>query len=104
MDVPLIEQVKIQARILIPLIKALRAELGQERADAVVRKTLGNYYRKAGEGGRRRQHEPDLGQRLATMFDWFASGDALDYDVMKQTASGFDVNVTACRYAEFFHE
>ena len=104
MDVPLIEQVKIQARILIPLIKALRSELGQERADAVVRKALGDYYRKAGERWWRRQHEPDLGQRLATMFDWFASGDALDYDVMKQTASGFDVNVTACRYAEFFHE
>ena len=102
MDVPLIEQVKIQARILIPLIKTLRSELGQERADAVVRKALGEFYRKAGERWWRRQHGSDLGDKLAAMFDWFAGGDALDYDVLKQNASGFDANVTGCRYAEFF--
>ena len=32
MDIPLIEQVKIQARVLVPLVKALQAELGEERA------------------------------------------------------------------------
>ena len=28
MDIPLIEQVKIQAQVLVPLVKALQAELG----------------------------------------------------------------------------
>ena len=50
MDIPLIEQAKIQAQVLVPLVKALQAELGQERADA------------------------------------------------------FDLNVTGCRYAEFYNE
>jgi hypothetical protein len=104
MDVPLIEQVKIQARILIPLIKTLRSELGQERADAIVRKALGDFYREAGERWWRRQHGLVVGEKLAAMFAWFAGGDALDYDVVEQTASGFDANVTRCRYAEFFHE
>ena len=49
MDVPLIEQVKIQARILVPLVKALQAELGEERANEIVRKALGSLYRKYGE-------------------------------------------------------
>lgn len=49
MDIPLIEQVKIQARVLLPLIKTLRAELGEERADTIARKALGAFYRKAGE-------------------------------------------------------
>jgi hypothetical protein len=40
MDVPLIEQVKIQAQILVPLVKALRAELGEERANNLVRRML----------------------------------------------------------------
>jgi hypothetical protein len=41
MDIPLIEQIKIQAQVLVPLVKALQAELGEERANALVRKALG---------------------------------------------------------------
>ena len=42
MDIPLIEQAKIQAQVLVPLVKALQAELGEERANALVRKALGD--------------------------------------------------------------
>jgi hypothetical protein len=34
MDIPLIEQVKIQAQVLVPLVKALQAELDEERRRA----------------------------------------------------------------------
>jgi hypothetical protein len=47
MDIPLIEQVKIQAQVLVPLVKALQAELGEEPANAIVRKALGDLYRKS---------------------------------------------------------
>ena len=33
-----------------------------------------------------------------------AAGDALDYEVLAKTADAFDVNVTGCRYAEFYRE
>jgi hypothetical protein len=104
MDIPLIEQVKIQARVLIPLIKAMRSELGEERANAIVRKALGAFYRTAGGQWWRRQQGLDLGAKMAATFDWFASGDALDYEMVEQTKETFDVNVTGCRYARFFHE
>jgi hypothetical protein len=48
MDVPLIEQIKIQAQVLVPLVRALRAELGEERANSIVRKALSEVYRKFG--------------------------------------------------------
>ena len=64
MDIPLIEQVKIQAQVLVPLVKALQAELGEERANAIVRKALGELYRKYGEKWWRTQGGPGLGQRL----------------------------------------
>jgi hypothetical protein len=41
MNVPVIERVKIQAQVLVPLVKALQAELGEERANANVRRALG---------------------------------------------------------------
>lgn len=104
MDIPLIEQVKIQARVLVPLIKTLRSELGEERAYAIVRKALGDVYRKAGEAWWQRQQGPDPGDKLAAAFERFAKGDALDYNVRKQTADRFEADVTGCRYARFFHE
>lgn len=102
MDIPLIEQVKIQAQVLVPLVKALQAELGEERANAIVRKALGDWYRKAGEKWWRRQQASIFGDKMACAFDEFAAGDALDYDVIRQAPDAFDVNVTGCRCAEFY--
>jgi hypothetical protein len=63
MDIPLIEQVKIQAQVLVPLVRVLQAELGEERANAIVRKALGDLYRKYGEKWWRKQGARDLGER-----------------------------------------
>ena len=103
MDIPLIEQVKIQAQVLVPLVKALQAELGEERANAIVRKALRELYRKYGEGWRT-QGARNLGEKVASAFEMFAAGDALEYEVVKKTPQAFDVNVTECRYAEFYNK
>jgi hypothetical protein len=102
MDIPLIEQVKIQAQVLVPLVKALQAELGEERANAIVRKALGDLYRKYGEKWWRTQGARNLGEKIASAFEMFAAGDALEYEVVKKTPDAFEVNVAECRYAEFY--
>ena len=104
MDIPIIEQVKIQARALVPLIKALQVELGEERANAIVRNALGELYRSYGERWWRARGSQDLGKSMASAFDGFAAGDAVDYEVLKQTPDAFEVNVTGCRYADFYKE
>src|SRR5471030_1999596 len=104
MGVSLIELVKIQAQVLVTLVKALQAELGEERANAIVRKTLGDMYRKFGEEWWRKQGARNLGEKMASAFDTFAAGDALDYEVVKQAPDAFEVNVTGCRYAKFYNE
>lgn len=103
MDIPLIEQVKVQAQILVPLVKTLQSELGEERANAIVRNALGDLYRSYGEKWWRSQGEGDLGEKMASAFEMFAGGDALDYKVVKRTPEAFEVNVTGCRYAEFYN-
>ena len=104
MDIPLIEQVKIQAQVLVPLVKNLQAELGEEQANAIVRRALGNLYRKYGEKWWRTQGARSLGEKMASAFDMFAAGDALNYEVVKQSPDAFEVNVTECRYAKFYKE
>jgi hypothetical protein len=104
MDIPLIEQVKIQAQVLVPLVKTLQAELGEERANAIVRKALADQYRKYGEKWWRTQGARNLGEKMASAFEMFAAGDALDYEVVKQAPDAYEVNVTGCRYAKFYKE
>jgi hypothetical protein len=104
MDIPLIDQVKIQAQVLVPLVKALQAELGEERANAIVRKALGDLYRKYGEKWWRTQGARTPGEKLASAFEMFAAGEALEYEVVKKAPDAFEVNVTECRYAKFYNE
>jgi len=104
MKLPLIEQIKIQARVLVPLVKALQAELGEDRANALVRQALGAQYREVGERWWCAQGAHDLGNKLAAIFERFAAGDALDYEVVQQGPDAFDVNVTGCRYARLYQE
>jgi hypothetical protein len=42
--------------------------------------------------------------QLASAFATFAGGDALDYRVREQSHDAFDIDVTGCRYAQFYKE
>ena len=104
MGVPVIQQAKIQAQVLIPLIKTLQTELGVERANALVRKALGDTYRCYGEEFWRRKNEKNLGKTMASAFDTYAAENALDYTVIEQSQDAFAIDVTGCRYADFYRE
>jgi hypothetical protein len=103
-SIPVIQQAKIQAQVLVPLVKALQAELGEERANALVRRTLGDVYRRYGEEFWRTKNEKNLGKIMASAFKTYAREDALDYEVIGQSQDAFAVDVTGCRYAEFYKE
>ncbi len=104
MSIPVIQQAKIQAQVLVPLIKALQTELGKERANALVRKALGDVYRRHGEEFWRAKNEKNLGNVMTSAFTTFARDDALDYHVVEQSEDAFAIDVTRCRYAEFYKE
>jgi hypothetical protein len=89
MGIPLIERVKIQAQVLIPIVKTLHAELGQERANAIVHKALAELYREFGEEWWRSRESHSLGDNMATAFGTFAAGHALDYEVVKKADGMF---------------
>jgi hypothetical protein len=102
-SVSVIQQAKIQAQVLVPLVKALQAELGEARANALVRKALGGVYRRYGEEFWRAK-EGNLGKAMASAFATYARDDALDYQVIEQSQDAFAINVAECRYAEFYQE
>jgi len=99
-----IQQTKIQAQVLVPLVKALRAELGDARANDLVRRALGDLYRGYGDEFRRTRDETSLGKTMTSAWASYAREGALDYDVIEQSQDSFEMNVTGCRYAEFYKE
>jgi hypothetical protein len=103
-SIPVIQQAKIQAQVLIPLVKALQAELGEERANDLVRSALGDLYRRYGEEFWRSRNEQNLGKAVASAFATYARDDALDYSVIEQSQDAYAFDVTGCRYAEFYKE
>ncbi len=104
MSVSVIEQAKIQAEVLVPLVKALQAELGVSRANALVRRTLGPLYRRYGEQFWRSKADKNLGSAMASAFATYARDGALDYHVVEQSDETYAINVTRCKYAEFYRE
>ena len=102
MAVSVIEQAKIQAQVLVPLVKALQVDLGEEKANRIVRKALGDLYRGFGEEFWRSKNEPNLGKSVASAFKTYAQDGALDYRVSEQSQDAFALDVTRCRYAEFY--
>jgi hypothetical protein len=103
-DVSVIQQAKIQAEVLVPLVKAMQAELGEARANALVRKALGDTYRRYGEAFWRAKNEKNVGTAVASAFATYARDDALDYTIIEQSKDAFVFDVTRCRYAEFYRE
>ena len=102
MSVSVLQQAKIQAQVLVPLVKAMQVELGKARANAIVRKALRDLYRRYGEDFWRAKNEENVGQAMTSSFATFARDDALDFEVKQQSHDAFDIDVRRCRYAEFY--
>ena len=100
---PLLEQRKIEAKVLAPIIRAFEAEFGREKTHALVGKTIEALARRDGENIAEELEGTPL-EKVAALLPRFNEGDALELDVLEQDASCYEFNVTRCRFAEFYKE
>ena len=75
MGISVMERAKAQAQVLVPLVKALQVELGEERANAIVRKTLGSVFRRLGEQWWQSKQSTHLGENMESALASWASLD-----------------------------
>ena len=101
-ELPLLDRVKIQAEVLVPLFHACERELGAERARAVFGDALREHFQaQVREQWDAKGHDLDSFLR-----DWSRSSNAsgaLTVDFQRLDETHIDFNVTACKYAEFWH-
>jgi L-2-amino-thiazoline-4-carboxylic acid hydrolase len=101
--ISMLDKTRIQAQVLVPVMRALRTELGKEKADAIVRSALRDWSKQLFaavgngiEGSPRRKWVAmqgaynDVTQREVT------------FDILRKDEEALHIDVTSCRFAEFF--
>jgi len=99
----LLDKTRIQAQVLLPVLRALRAELGKERADAIVKQALHDSSKElfAAIG---RDIEGSPRRKWAAMHSALAAVTEreLDVEMRRHDDEALEFDVTRCRFAEFF--
>ena len=99
----LLDKTRIQAQVLVPMLRALRTELGPEKADAIARQALRDWSQQlfAGIGasveGSPRRKWAAMHTALADVTEQEVTVEMLRHDV-----EALEFDVTHCRFAAFF--
>jgi hypothetical protein len=103
--IPLFDEIKIQTKVILTILNALRAELGKEKADALIgnalRSHVRNVYHQIGE---RKSGNPY--ERWEKVWDELRPriGENVEREFIKNDSNAREYNVKRCRFAEYFKE
>jgi hypothetical protein len=101
--VSLLDKTRMQAQVLVPVLRALRTELGKDKADAIVKQALRDWSKQLfaaiGDG-----IEGNPRRKWATVQNVWGevSGREVEVEILRHDKEALDIDVTRCRFAEFF--
>ena len=99
----LLDKTRIQAQVLLPLLRSLRAELGHEMADAIARQALRGWSQQLfAEVGQSVEGSPQ--RKWAAMYTALADFTLQDVTVemIRRDETALEFDITQCRFAAFF--
>ncbi len=95
---PVLEATKIQARAVIPIVKALEAELGKERAHAIVGRAIAdNYVAWRDKRGFEKDSHPRTEADGGPDFP-------VEHQVVEDTDDSYGHNIVGCAFADYFRQ
>jgi predicted ArsR family transcriptional regulator len=100
---PLLDKTRIQAQVLVPVLQALRSELGKAKADAIVKHALREWSKQLfaaiGDG-----IDGSPRRKWAAMHTALAGSTEQDVTVemLRHDKEALEFDITHCRFAEFF--
>lgn len=99
-DLTLLERRRIEAGVLVPVIRAMQAEFGEERVNKAVGETIRQIARAQGEQSRLK----DIPQLADRFVNGILKEGSLIVDVVDQGEESFAFNVTRCKFVEMYEE
>src|SRR5437773_10123749 len=98
--ISLLDKTRMQAQVLLPVLRALRTELGKDKADAIVKQALRDWSKRLfaaiGDG-----IEGSPRRRWAAIQSVFGkiSGREVEVETLRHDNEALDLDVTHCRFA-----
>lgn len=102
-DISMLDKVKIQAQVLVPVVRALRTEFGRDKADALVKGALRDWSKRLfAEIGNDIEGSPY--RKFAAMNTALADVTMreVSFDMHRRDKQALEFDITSCRFAEFF--
>ena len=103
-ELSLLERRRLEAGVLVPVIRAMQAEFGEERVNEVVGRTIRDIARAQGEAARAAGNIDSM----HALADRFQNGvlreGSLIVDVVENDEARFGFNVTRCKFMEMYEE
>lgn len=102
-NVSFLDKTRIQAQVLVPVLRVLREELGRDKAHALVRRALRDWSRdlftEIGAG-----IEGSKWRKWATVQSAYntVSSPGIEFEVLRHDKEAMEIDVTRCPFAEFF--
>lgn len=103
-DLSLLERRRIEAGVLVPLIRAFQAEFGEARVNEVVAKTIRDIAAAQGAAVREQSHIETIGDLKDRMKRGPIAEGSLIVDVVEDDDAHFGFNVTRCKFVEMYNE
>jgi predicted ArsR family transcriptional regulator len=102
-EISLLDKVRIQAQVLVPVLRAMRAEFGKEKVDEVARQALRDWSQQifaaigAGIDGSPRRKWAAMQGALNQVTE-----PEVSFEPRRHDEEALEFDVTRCRFAEFF--
>ena len=93
-ELTLLERRRIEAGVLVPMIRAMQAEFGEERVNEIVGRTIREIARGQGAANRAEMPEPTVQQVADRFVNGVLKEGSLIVDVVEQDEARFGFNVT----------
>ncbi|MCK9519032.1 MAG: L-2-amino-thiazoline-4-carboxylic acid hydrolase [Dehalococcoidia bacterium] len=103
-DLSLLERRRIEAAVLVPVIRAMQAEFGEERVNQVVARTIRDVARAQGEAERARAAIATTDELAERLEDGVLREGSLIVDVVERDEAHFGFDVTRCKFLEMYEE
>jgi predicted ArsR family transcriptional regulator len=99
-ELSLLERRRLEAGVLVPMIRAMQAEFGEERVNQIVGKTIREIARAQGA----QTPLASVQQVAARLERTVLAEGSLIVDVVERTDEVFGFNVTRCKFVEMYQE
>jgi len=104
LSISTMDEIREDVRVLLPVLQAARAELGEERANRLIfdalRASRRELYKQI--GARFPGSPKEKWDAMNGMFMSRIRENELEFEVLREDAEAFDINFTRCKFAEFF--